>query len=151
MNDDTFLRHLAVRGADLSRWPAGSQVAAAARLAASPALRAAWEDELALDRRLVGQGGGGRAMAVDDQRVGRLVAVVVARAAQAASPPGDEPMAMLVGRMPVRLAGALCASLLLLGWLAGSALPPGAGPPPVSDDLVALLSDAPMALEGDAR
>lgn len=84
---------------------------------------------------------------VTDARLDRLVAGVMRRARTA---PRDTVLFLLLGPIPARYAGALCAGLLLLGWLAGS-LQPSPAPAPLGRD-VALLTDAvPSFYEGDLR
>ncbi|WP_448207735.1 hypothetical protein [Azospirillum sp. sgz302134] len=138
MNDEQFKKRLDSHGTDLSRWPAPERAAAEWRLEASTGAKAAWRAAMDVERLL------SVPPEVEDERVDRLVAAVARRAREV---PRDTVLVLLLGRMPVRLAGALCALLLALGWLAGSlALRTEPG-----GDVAFLSDDVPTLFDGASR
>lgn len=138
MNDEQFKKRLDTHGTDLTLWPAPERAAAEWRLQASPVARAAWQAARDVERLLAVPPD------IDDGRISRLVAAVAQQAREA---PRETVLVLLLGRMPVRMAGALCAVLLALGWVAGSLHPRTT---PLGD--VALLTDeVPTFFDGGSR
>ncbi|WP_431858129.1 hypothetical protein [Azospirillum sp.] len=137
MTHDDFLSLLDAHGSDLTRWPPPARTAAERLLAASEEAAAAWRATRAVEGMLA------EPPRVSDERVGRLLAAV---ARQARAAPRETLLVLLFGHMPVRLAGALCAGLLALGWLAGGLT---IGPAP--SDGVLLAEDVPSLFDGGPR
>ncbi|PWC44288.1 hypothetical protein [Azospirillum sp. TSO22-1] len=137
MTHDDFLALLDAHGSDLSLWPVPARAAAERLLESSDEAAAAWRAARAVERLLA------EPPQVSDERVGRLLAAV---ARQAGTAPRETFLVLLFGRMPARLAGALCAGLLALGWLAGGLT---IGPAP--SDGVLLAEDVPSLFDGGPR
>ena len=116
------------------------QAAAAAEqaLAASPCLRAARREMQIFDDDLA------RAPMIEDDSVTRVLAAVGRRIR---ARPRETVMSLLLGHLPLRLAGALCVALVVLGWVAGGLLPYGA----FSADSVLLAEEVPAIVEGTLR
>lgn len=139
MNHERFLALLDTHGADLALWPMPARAAAERLLETAPEAGAAWRAAREIERMLF------LPPAVPDARVSRLVEAV---ARQARQTPRETVLLLLFGRLPARWAGALCAGLLALGWLAGGmVVRPAAG----VGELALLGDEVPSLFDGGAR
>nr|WP_255636012.1 hypothetical protein [Azospirillum sp. 412522] len=147
MTDEDFLRHLDDYGASPERWPPELRAAAEAALARSPALRSALEHAQSFDRLLAGP-----ALAVEDNRVDRLLSAVGAAARQK---PQESVVMLLLGRMPRRAVAGFCVALLALGWVTGGwfagHLDTPAGTAPRGQELALLNDEVVTLFDGESR